>query len=254
MRILLFVVAAPLLVLPSCYQLEVSAQAAYAQLSLDGDLGYKSASDPSPGPTVDQDIGSAFGLGDGQGTPYGRVMLDTGVPVIAVSGFLFEESGSGVLQANFGEVPAGFGVNSDIEMANAKASLAFQIDLGPVAISPGLAVDYFDLKIDVQDVFGAFRETVELAGPVPMLFLRAEADLGIVAGVVEGGYMKVDIDDVTASLLDIEALVEVRPTDLVHLFAGYRHLNLSTDGLIDNDSFDADITLAGFFLGGGVRF
>jgi hypothetical protein len=159
-----------------------------------------------------------------------------------------------VLQANFGDVPAGIGVNSDFEMTNGKASLAFQIDLGPVAVSPGLAVDYFDLKVDVQDVFGAFQESVELAGPVPMLFLRAEADLGIVAAVAEGGYMRIDLDEVTASLLDLEALVEVRPTSLIHLFVGYRLLNLAADGTIDGDTFDTDITLSGFFVGGGVRF
>jgi len=251
MRFPFLIVAAPLLVLPSCYQLEVTAQAAYAQLSLDGDIGYRNG---AANANIQQDIESAFGLGDGQGVPYGRVMLDTGVPVLAVSGFQFDESGTGVLQADFGDVPAGIAVDTDFEMTNAKASLAFQIDLGLVALSPGLALDYFDLKVDVQDVFGAFQESVELAGPVPMLFLRAEADLGVVAAVAEGGYMKIDVEDVTASLLDLEALVEVRPTALVNLFVGYRLLNLAADGVIDGDTFDTDITISGFFVGGGVRF
>ena len=130
------IVAVPLLVLPSCYQLEVTAEAAYAQLSLDGDIGYRNGATTA---SIEQDIESAFGLGDDQGTPYGRVMVDVGVPVLAVSGFQFEESGTGYLQADFGNVPAGIGVDSDFEMTNAKASLAFQIDLGPVAISPGRA-------------------------------------------------------------------------------------------------------------------
>lgn len=251
MRSLPLLVAAPLLVLPSCYQFEVTAQAAYAQLSLDGDLGYQNGSTSA---NIQQDIESAFGLGDDQGAPYGRVMVDVGVPVLAVSGFQFDESGTGVLQANFGDVPAGLGVNSEFEMINAKASLAFQIDLGPVAIAPGLAVDYFDLQVDVQDVFGAFQESVDLAGPVPMLFLRAEADLGFVAAVVEGGYMEIDVDDVTASLLDLEAMLELRPTTLIHVFAGYRLLNLVADGEIDGDTFDTDFTLSGFFVGGGLRF
>lgn len=247
-------VAAPFLALPSCTQFEVTAQAAYARLSLDGDIGYKSASDPSPGPTIDQDIESAFGLGDGQGVPYGRVMLDMGTPVLTVSGFVFEEDGRGRLQANFGDVPAGLDVLTDFTMNNAKASYAFQIPIGPVSIAPGLALDYFDLEIDVRDAFGAFRETVELAGPVPLAFLRADVDLGIVAAVAEVGYMEIDIDDVTASLLDVEAMLEVRPTAMVHLVAGYRHLNLAADGIVDGDSIDTDITLSGFFVGGGIRF
>lgn len=251
MRLLSLCVAAPLLVLPSCYSFEVTGQAAYAQLALDGDIGYRSG---TSGAAIGQDIESAFGLGDDQGVPYARVMVDTGVPVLAVSAFQFDESGTGVLNANFGDLSAGLAVNTDFEMTNAKASYAFQIDLGPVAIAPGIAVDYFDLSIDVQDVFGAQREQVDLAGPVPMLFVRGEVDLGIVAAVAEGGYMEIDIDDVTASLLDLEALLEVRPTDLLHLFVGYRYLNLQADGEIDGDTFDTDFTLSGFLIGGGVRF
>lgn len=251
MRPLSLLVVAPLLALPSCYQFQVSAQAAYSQLALDGDIGYQSGSTNA---SISQDVQSAFGLGDDQGAPYARVMLDLGTPVLAVSGFTFDEQGTGVLQANFGDIPAGIGVQSDFAMKSAKASYAFQIDLGPVAIAPGIAVDYFDLDIDVNDVFGAFQEHVQLAGPVPMLFLRAEADIGIASAVVEGGYMEIDIKDVTASLLDLEAVVEVRPTALVHLLAGYRMLNLRADGLIDGDTFDTDFTLSGFFVGGGVRF
>lgn len=251
MKLRFLVAVASLATLPACYSFEVTAQAAYAQLALDGDIGYQSGSTTA---SIAQDIESAFGLGEDQGVPYARVMLDLGVPVIAVSGFQFDESGTGVLNANFGDLTAGLPVETEFEMANAKGSYAFQIDLGPVAISPGIACDYFDLHVTVQDVFGAQREEVDLAGPVPMGFLRAEVDLGIVGAVVEGGYMEIDIDDVTASLLDLEAMVEVRPTDLIHVFAGYRHLNLQADGLIDGDTFDTDFTLAGFLVGGGVRF
>lgn len=251
MRSLSFLVAAPLLALPSCYQFEITAQAGYGQFTLDGDIGYQSGTGQV---AVAQDVESAFGLGDDEGVPYGRVMIDTGVPVIAVSGFLFDEEGRGVLDANFGDIAANVAVDTEFELANAKASYAFQIDLGPVAIAPGLAVDYFDLNFQVQDVFATQRETVDLAGPVPMAFLRAEVDLGIVAAVAEGGYMEIDIDDVDASMLDIEAMVEVRPTALLHLFAGYRHLNIQADGEIDGDTFDGDFTLSGFFVGGGLRF
>lgn len=244
--------ASPLFFLSGCYQFEVTAQAAYAQLSLDGDLGYATAGSSTP--AVSQDIESGFGLGDDQGTPYARVMIDTGVPVLAVSAFLFEDEGTGQLQADFGSVNAGLGVRTEFEMMNAKASYAFQIDLGPVAIAPGIAVDYFDMQIDVRDVFNTQQESVDVAGPVPMGFLRAQVDVWKIGLVAEVGYMEVDVDDVTAEFLDLEALVEIRPTDLINVFVGYRHLDLQLDGTIDNDSFDADVTLSGLFVGGGLRF
>ncbi len=252
MRIHSLFVAAPLLALPSCYQFEVSAQAAYAQLALDGDFGYQNGATSA---VVSQDIESAFGLGEDQGTPYGRLTFDTGVPIVTISGFLFEETGTGVLAADFGDIDAGVAVNTDFELTNAKASYALQIRLGPVTLAPGVAADYIDLNVDVQDVFGAVRETAELSAPVPLAYLRAEVEIGPFAAVAEGGYMDIDIDDdVSTKLLDLEALVEFRPGDLLDFFVGYRHLALEANGLVDGDTFDADVTLSGFFVGGGLRF
>lgn len=241
--------AVTLAALSSCSAPGFSVQAGYAQLSLDGDIGFATS-----GAAISQDIESAFGLGDSQGTPFGRAVLDLGTPVLSASGFMFEDEGTGQLQADFGGIAASTQVRSDLQLTNVKGALAFQISLGPVAISPGIAVDYFDLDIDVSDTFGAITESVEVAGPVPMGFLRAEAEFWKIGLVAEAGYMQIDIDDVTASLLDIEALIEIRPTALLDLFAGYRHLGLQVDGLIDGDAFDTDIMLSGFVVGGGVRF
>lgn len=251
MRIGSLVAAAIVAALPSCSAPGVAVQAGYARLQLDGDIGYAQGG----GVAFAQDIESAFGLGDAQGTPYGRAALDLGTPVFAVSGFLFEDEGTGQLQANFGDISATTPVRSTFDMGNVKGSFALEIPIGPVSISPGLAIDYFDLDISVADTFGALREEVAVAGPVPMAFVRAEASLWMFAVLAEVGYMEVnDIDGVDASLLDVEALVEIRPTALLHVFAGYRAMDLSIDGTIDDEDFDADVTLSGFVLGGGLRF
>ena len=251
MRILSLLVVPALLGLQSCTQFKVTAQAGYSQLALDGDIGYANGSTAT---NVSQDIESAFGLGDDQGTPYARLTMDTGVPVVTLSGFLFEDDGTGTLTADFGDINAGTTVRSDVEMLSGKASLAFKIALGPVAISPGLAVDYFDLDIEVSDAFGAITESVELSGPVPLGFLRGQVDIGPVGLMVEGGWMEVDIDDVTAEVLDIEAMVEFKPGDWIDLFVGYRRIALDASGLIDGDTYDTDISLGGWMIGGGVRF
>jgi hypothetical protein len=237
--------------LTSCFQLEVQAQAGYAQLAADGDIGYVNGAGNT---AIAQDVESAFGLGDDQGSPYVRAMVDFGVPQLSVSAFTFEDEGTGMLNADFGDVVSGVTVNSDLEMLNAKVAYAFEIPLGPVSLSPGLAVDYFDLSMSVADQFGATSQAVDLSGPVPLAFLRGEAEISIVSAVVEAGYMQVSIDDVDASLLDIEAQLAVHPTELLELFVGYRMLNLEFDGEIDGDVVDADLGIGGFLIGGGVRF
>ena len=250
MRFLSLLSALPLLALASCYQFEVTAQGGYALMGLDGDLGYATAGN---GPAVTQSVES-FGLGDDQGTPYARAVFDMGVPVFSVSGFMFDEEGDGQLQQDFGDVSAGIGVHTDFELTNLKAAYAFKIAIGPVALSPGLAVDYFDLHVDVRDVFNTQQETVDVSGPVPLAFLRGELNLWKLGLIAEAGYMKADLEDADAQVLDLEALLELRLTPLINVFAGYRLVDLEIDGEIDGDAFDADVSLGGFLLGGGLRF
>ncbi|MBL8752442.1 MAG: hypothetical protein JNK15_03995 [Planctomycetes bacterium] len=253
MRTSFLVAAALLSTLPACFQFEVTAQAAYAQMAVSGDIGYTSGS----GAAVAQDVESALGLGDDQGVPYGRIALDTGVPVIAVSGFAMEDSGTGVLSANFGDVGgilANTPVRSDLELANAKISYAFDISLGPVSLQPGIAANYFDMTVEVADLIGIATETVELKAPLPLGFVRAEIDLGIVSAVGEVGYMSIDVEDVETSFLDLEALLMVHPTPLLNVFVGYRSMELEGEGDIDGDSFDTDLKISGFMVGGGLRF
>lgn len=250
-RLTLFVLLLLASSMTSCFQLQVHAQAGYARLAADGDVGYRNG---SSGAAVAQDVESAFGLGDDQGSPYVRGMIDFGVPQLSVSAFQFEDDGSGTLQADFGDIPAGFSVRSELEMTNVKGAYAFEIPLGPVSISPGIAVDYFDLSMRVQDQFGALTQDVDLEGPVPLAFLRGELDLSFVSALVELGYMEVSVDDVDGSLLDVEAQLAVHPVPLLELFVGYRMLNLKVDGEVDGDQFDTDLTIDGFMIGGGVRF
>jgi hypothetical protein len=252
MRLTSLLSLALLSVLPACWQFQVSAQAGYAQLSLDGDIGYLEGATST---AVAQDIESGLGLGEDQGTPYGRLAFNMGVPELSVSGFLFEDDGIGTLAQDFGEISANVDVATDLTMANAKAAYAFRIPLGPVTLAPGLALNYFDMDLDVQTVIpGAASVNVQAGAPLPMLFLRGEVDLKYVGLIAEVGYVSADVEDVEAEFLDIEALVEVRPLPWLNVFGGYRSIALDVEGELDDDSFVADLELSGFLFGGGVRF
>ena len=58
-----------------------------------------------------------------------------------------------------------------------------------------------------------------------------------------------------ARIVDVEALLMVRPVRWAHLFAGYRSLVLDAKGSLDGSDFvNADVTLSGFMFGGGFEF
>jgi hypothetical protein len=89
---------------------------------------------------------------------------------------------------------------------------------------------------------------------VPIAFLRGEVDIGFVTLLAEGGYVKVDVEDVELTLLDIEAMLMIQPTSMLDLFVGYRMIEFEGDGEIDGDTFQGDFELGGFMVGGGIRF
>jgi hypothetical protein len=246
--------AAPalLLALPAC--VSITTQAGYTQMSVSGDIGLTAASGSST-VVIDQDLESALGIGDEQGSGYVRAQADLGVPVLTVSGFMMDEEGQGTLNADFGNVPAGRDVLTDFSMTNIKASLGFEFGIGPISITPGLAVDYFDVNLKVEDATGFATEELDLQSPVPMLFVRGTGDIGIVSGVLEIGYVTIpETDDVEGTLWDIEALVEVRPAGMFHAFAGYRSILLDAEGESDGDTYSADLEIGGWVIGGGIRF
>jgi len=245
--------AIPALVLfTSCYQFDFTLQAGYAELGLDGDVGYDNG---TGGVAFQEDIETGLGLGADQGTPYARAVMDFGTPVLAISAFSFEDDGRGVLTQDFGDISAGLSVLTDFELKSAKFSYLFEIPIGIGTIAPGIAVNYIDMSIFVRDTLGVASENVELQAPLPMGMARLEVDA--IPGVqvsAEAGYIKVDVEDVEAELIDIEALVEVTALDPFNLFVGYRSILFDGAGEVDGDSVDVELGLSGFIIGGGVHF
>jgi len=239
---------AALLLLSSCYQLEIEGQVGCAQWRLDGDFGFASGSTKVD---IGQEVTSAFRFGDDQGLPHDRV-ADMGVPAVTMSGFGFEEEGNGAFARNFGGNPlpsAGANDDSDREPSTAKASLVFDIATGPVTISPGRAADYFDFRVSQWNGHAS-----ELGEREPIGVSRGAADVGIVSDMPEASHVEADIDEVTAKFIDLEAMLTVHATQVLDVWVGCRHVAIDADVQLDNDTFHADIKLDGIMLGGGVRF
>jgi hypothetical protein len=253
MKLLLLAIPAILLLCPSC-SVSATAQAGYTSMAFGGNIGLAPTSGSS-GVAVSQSVDSALGLGQQSGSPYGRVQVELGVPVITLSAFKFHDEGTGHLQGQFGNISGGTDVVSNLDFTNLKGSFAFAVDLGLFKLAPGLAVDLFDIDMRVHDVAGFAEEDFKVLAPVPMAFLRGETDLFSTTLVGEVGYMTIPkINDIKGTFWDAEAMLEVHPMPLFHLFAGYRYISISGQGTVDNQDFNTDLNIRGWQIGGGVRF
>lgn len=239
--------------LAACQSVDVQVDAGYTQVAVSGDIALAEGTQGTDG-APKQDVDSAFGLGDEQGSPYLRASCRTAGFSFAASGFMFEESGRGVLEANFGGLPAATPVTSDLEFACVKVSGTYDFDLGFMTLAPGLAMDVVDLEFRVQELaLGNGEEIDEVVG-VPMVFLRASGDLGVASLMGEIGYMEAEIDSSGGSYLDAEVTLRVSPMRSVHFFGGYRFIDFDAEGDTGTDSFSVDLQVQGWVLGGGISF
>ena len=245
-----------LLTAAACAPVRCKAHAGYTQVAVSGDMALESGGSSSGNPpTSSQDIESAFGLGDQQGSPWLRMEADFGVTVLTASGFWLRETGTGVLDENFGGLPTATPVASELDLGCGKFSCTFDIELGPVKLAPGLAVDVFDLEFRVTEISLGNREEIDEILAVPMLFLRSEASLSVFDFIAEVGYLDTpEVDGNEGKFLDVEAMVECAVFEHGSIVAGYRLLDLDANGDADEDSFAIDLQIRGWFVGGGTRF
>ncbi len=231
-----------------------SVQAGYMQIDVGGDFALAEGT-TGTGDAVAQDIGTAFGLGSPQGSPYLRARLDAGAFAFTASGFLFEESGAGQLDASFGGLPAATPVASRLEFGCAKLAAVYAFEVGPVTLAPGLAVDVFDLEFRAEEQALGNAEVIDEVIGVPLLFCRAETQLDAFAVALEIGYLDTPrIDSAEGSCLDAELTVACTVLPDVDLFAGYRFIDIDANGDTGNESFGIDLQVRGWVIGGGLRF
>ena len=249
---------------PSCTT--GSIDAGYLNLELGGDIGFaRGATNISGRASVDQGLG----LGGSKGSPYGRIEIANDSGLIGggmfVSGFLYDNQGSGTLTASYGNISAGTPVRSDFRILNAKVGFFLSIDIADTLfIRPGIAADVFlpDMKVETTGLTPTVTETIKDPGGVPLPYVQVGLKTGMVAAFVEVGYLPLNTKDlklgneydVKSKTLDVEAMVKVRPSSHFELFAGYRLFQVELKGRLKQDTVDIDIDLGGFMLGGGLTW
>lgn len=226
------------------------------QPDLSGNLSLAPSSLPGGGGvTASVDVENSLGLVDPSTSFHGRAELDAGPIRVSASGFRYSQSGNGRLTASFGDLSAGADVATNLDITNLKAAVTFDlIDTGVFRLSPGIGVDVFLLDGRITESVTASFEDVDDMLPVPMLFAQAEVDLGPVSGVIDAGFLDYETDEVGGRFLDIEAFVAFSPASHIELLAGYRYIDIDAFGESEGQELTANLTLQGWFIGGGISF
>lgn len=244
----------PLLALVSgCVPFGVSGKVGYTRMKVGGELALTSGVGSQE--AIEQSVDSAFGLGGGQGSPYLQGEVDFGAPVVKASVFWLSESGQGELADSFGGLVQGTTVDSTLDLAVAKISATYDFDLGLVKVSPGVMFDVFALDFRASEQALMSSEEIDDIAVVPMAFVRGEAGFGPVQAIAELGYLEYSgVDGNDGRFLDVEAMIEWYPLPLGHVFAGYRYININGEGDSESREFATDLQIAGWIVGGGIRF
>lgn len=245
-----------LLSVPACGGLGGTASAGYTQMSLSGDIALAPTSGGVSLGTIRQDVESALGLDDASGSPYVRGDVNAAIVTFTASAFQYDQSGTGTLTANFGNISAGTQVRSDVELWNLQGAALFELlNIGPVRLAPGIGVNYFTGDIDVSSLTGpSITENVSVDAPIPLLFGEGEVKLGNLRGIVDVGWISGEYGDVDGTYLDLAGTVRMEIAAHLEVFAGYRWLEADIKGTVDGQAFQGDLVLQGWFLGGSLRF
>lgn len=246
----------PLLFLCSCLSpIGARLHVGYIALEPTGDFGLEDSISSMPLGDIKIEVDDEFNLEDA-GAPYLRAEVNIADWDFSLSGFHYDDSADTTLNTEFGDIPAGSLVHSELEVYNVKVAATYKLIEVPFAhVGVGAAIDYFAIDMDVFSTAPVVAfEKVDFRAPVPMLYARAGANVGIVSANLEVGWLSVDLQDGKGNFLDVDAMVTVSPTPVLDLFVGYRYISIDALGEADGQDFDTDLQLGGWYVGGGVTF
>ena len=227
---------------------------AHIAVRMDGDV----ALGPSSGAAgTNTDLRDDLGLGSSESAPLLTFTAPTEWGRVVASAFWFDDTAEGTLGSGaYGDIAAGSQVTSEFAFTNVKTWWTFDAYLSEnVRISPGFALDVFDVDLDVTAAGPAQRfEKLDLLAPVPMPFLDAEARFGDFYVAGQGGAMRIDLGDGLGTWWDLEGRIGYLVDSKFEVYTGYRALGMDANGDADDRKAGVDLIVHGWFLGGSLRF
>ncbi|MCB9879474.1 MAG: hypothetical protein H6835_17910 [Planctomycetes bacterium] len=243
----------------ACVGQTYRADAGVMMLRARGDVALQNAAQ-APVPPSNSVYGQ-LGQGSSQASPYLALRTDYERHRIKLHGFGFDNSGSGALTQNFGDLTAGTQVQSNAQFWAAAANYGYELlreDLpwlgydAYVRLAAGVELGFYSLDVSAQS--GALRESVQTSVLVPLPFVEAEAVWGPVTVGANLGVMSADLGDGNGKYWDFETNARWQITEEFDVMGGYRYLLLNVNGRASDRDFDADIDLQGIFLTAGITF
>jgi len=236
--------------------------------SLSGNLLFVDREATVPPVETRIDVEDDLDAGSAQNTALGEIDFRFGkLSDVWISGYAFDLDAQSMVQRDFqfGDVvfSANGNVITDFRLRNVK--LQYGLGFGDLVenhfrINFVLGANYYNVRAfltgagTVNGQSGTVTSGFDEEVPVPLLGLHAEFALHDFALVLDGSGLGATIGDYSGSFIDLTATILWRPIPHGGILAGYRYLRLQFDGDIDNDTYDIDVTLDGFFVGLELRF
>ncbi len=257
MRLLL---AATLAALTSCALPTLDASARYLEFEPEGDLVL------SQGTTNSGNSIEDLGLAEAEAAAGVALDLSFGMPTLSISSQSSSWEGEGILEneITYDGVTLGIDtpVSSELDLGLHRALLTWDFIPGNSEFAMGVGVVGLEIAGAFEGVVPAmgvqrveFDETV----PIPVVALRLNLDLG---GVEVGGSMSglsANIEDNTATILDLDIngklhLIGMQQRGGAYLMVGWRQLELDVEVEDGADRVDAALTFSGPYAGVHLSF
>lgn len=204
---------------------------------------------------VQNNLRGSMDVGQTQAQPYLRVESDWGPHRVRVHGFGYDESGTGPLDRQFGDLPSGTIADTSLTYFNVVGSWSYDLmPTGTFRLGPGVQLGFYSLDVTARSASPAGYEKVTTDVLMPQLFFEGEVDLGLVSADANVGFMSAHLGDAAGRYVDAELMVRLHPSSQFEAFVGYRLTVLDAMGNASGRDFDADVTIAGWMIGGGIKF
>ena len=242
--------------LASCSAPQLLLQATYGPYTPDGHV---SLVDTSGGGVSAKSSLDDIGIDEDADTPGLRADFKWGLPHLTVSTQNSSWEGSGRVTGDFGGIPSGSDVDSELDLALHRAILTF--DLAPtdlLELGLGFGVSVIDFRAQITEteplIPGTVSESADENVPVPLLAARAGGRLWRIdlEALVAGMTVKVDGGDATYLELDLNGRLAIFGSHGElngSLVAGWRSFDFDAEYDDGVDHVDTELTFTGPYVG-----
>ncbi len=211
-------------------------------------------------------FGSALKLEDRETDPAATLFFGDGFSGFDLGYEQFKRQNSkGYLENDFGHLRRREATESDLEYYGYRLAyigrfygydfpsgipLGSDYQLTPrVQLGAGLGFHKVRWDLSVFDLDRAIGEDFKSQGLVPFLAFRAQVDLDTVKFRLDQSFSAGDWGDVTGPYWDTFFTMRWEAAPSVDILAGFRHLEISTEGHTGGNKYEMDATLTGYVAG-----